>query len=180
MKTYAVKKLAIALVAMFLIVIGVGPVVAQKASDKPVVKLDPGLDALVSPDAKLELVKSGFGFTEGALWVQNGKSGYLLFSDIPANVIYKWTPDGKVSIYLDHSGYTGRDIWRVGFIQTNGKDRNDPLFEEFPMLQRTRARPTEPPHHRDVGRPVHRSDRKERQAHCPRRSLRRKALQWHQ
>jgi len=134
MKTYAVKKLAIALVAMFLIVIGVGPVVAQKASDKPVVKLDPGLDALVSPDAKLELVKSGFGFTEGALWVQNGKSGYLLFSDIPANVIYKWTPDGKVSIYLDHSGYTGRDIWRVGFIQTNGKDRNDPLFEEFPMI----------------------------------------------
>jgi len=67
MKTYAVKKLAIALVAMFLIVIGVGPVVAQKASDKPVVKLDAGLDALVSPDAKLELVKSGFGFTEGAL-----------------------------------------------------------------------------------------------------------------
>jgi len=133
-KTYAVKKLAIALVAMFLIVIGVGPVVAQKASDKPVVKLDPGLDALVSPDAKLELVKSGFGFTEGALWVQNGKSGYLLFSDIPANVIYKWTPDGKVSVYLDHSGYTGQDIWRVGFIQTNGKDRNDPLFEEFPMI----------------------------------------------
>jgi len=134
MKTYAVKKLAIALVAMFLTVTGVGPVVAQKASDKPVVRVDPGLDALVSPNAKLELVKSGFGFTEGALWVQNGKSGYLLFSDIPANVIYKWTPDGKVSVYLDHSGYTGQDIWRVGFIQTNGKDRNDPLFEEFPMI----------------------------------------------
>jgi len=133
-KTYAVKKLAIALVAMFLTVTGVGPVVAQKASDKPVVRVDPGLDALVSPNAKLELVKSGFGFTEGALWVQNGKSGYLLFSDIPANVIYKWTPDGKVSVYLDHSGYTGQDIWRVGFIQTNGKDRNDPLFEEFPMI----------------------------------------------
>jgi gluconolactonase len=129
-----VKKLAIALVAMFLTVTGVGPVVAQKASDKPVVRVDPGLDALVSPNAKLELVKSGFGFTEGALWVQNGKSGYLLFSDIPANVIYKWTPDGKVSVYLDHSGYTGQDIWRVGFIQTNGKDRNDPLFEEFPMI----------------------------------------------
>src|SRR5215471_4989629 len=42
MKTYAVKKLAIALVAMFLIVIGVGPVMAQKASDKPVVKTRSG------------------------------------------------------------------------------------------------------------------------------------------
>ena len=107
---------------------------AQKIADKPVVRVDPALDALVSPDAKLELVKGGFGFTEGALWVQQGKSGYLLFSDIPANVIYKWTPDGKVSVYLDHSGYTGQDIWRVGFIQTNGKDKSDPLYEEFPMI----------------------------------------------
>jgi hypothetical protein len=33
------------------------------------------------------------------------------------------TPDdGKVSLYLDHSGYTGYDIWNVGFEQTNGKD----------------------------------------------------------
>jgi gluconolactonase len=105
-----------------------------QTADKPVVRLDPALDALVSPDAKLELVKGGFGFTEGALWVPQGKSGYLLLSDIPANVIYKLTPDGKQSLYLDHSGYTGQDIWRVGFIQTNGKDRGDPKFEEFPMI----------------------------------------------
>ncbi|HKA33846.1 MAG TPA: SMP-30/gluconolactonase/LRE family protein [Candidatus Binatia bacterium] len=107
---------------------------AQKIPEKAVVAIDPSLDALVSPDAKLELVKGGFGFTEGALWVQQGKSGYLLFSDIPANVIYRWTPDGKVSVHLDHSGYAGRDIWRVGFIQTNGKEKSDPLYEEFPMI----------------------------------------------
>src|SRR5436309_1128417 len=128
------KKLWMPVVVLFVITIGVGPATAQKPSDKPVVRLDPALDGLVSPDAKLELVKGGFGFTEGALWVQQGKRGYLLFSDIPANVIYKWTPDGKLSVYLDHSGYTGQDIWRVGFIQTNGKNRNDPLFEEFPMI----------------------------------------------
>jgi gluconolactonase len=107
---------------------------ADTPSAKPVVRLDAALDPLVSADARLEVVKSGFGFTEGALWVQRGREGYLLFSDIPANVIYKWTPDGKVSVYLDRSGYTGQDIWRVGFIQTNGKDRNDPKFEEFPMI----------------------------------------------
>lgn len=128
------KKLWMPVIALFVMIIGVGLATAQKPSDRPVVRLESSLDALVSPDAKLELVKGGFGFTEGALWVQKGKSGYLLFSDIPANVIYKWTPDGKVSVYLDHSGYTGQDIWRAGFMQTNGKDRSDPLFEEFPMI----------------------------------------------
>src|SRR5262245_21716721 len=85
------------------------------ARAQTVVSLDPALDALVSPDAKLDLVKGGFGFAEGPVWVQRGKSGYLLFSDIPANVIYKLTPDGEASLYLDKSGYTKPDIWRVGF-----------------------------------------------------------------
>ncbi len=51
-------------------------------------------------------------------------------------MIFKLTPDGKQqSLYLDHSGYTGYDIWRVGFMQSNGKDRkSDPKFEEFPMV----------------------------------------------
>src|SRR5947207_2508159 len=107
---------------------------AQTAHDSPVVKLDPALDALLSPDAKLERLATGFGFTEGNIWVPQGRGGYVLFSDIPANVIYKMTPDGKTSIYMEKSGYTKPDIWRVGFIQTNGKDRNDPAFEEFPMI----------------------------------------------
>src|SRR6202165_4877610 len=63
---------------------------AQPAGDS-VVRLDPALDALVSPDAKVELVKGGFGFTEGPVWVQK-EGGYLLFTDIPGNVIYKLTP----------------------------------------------------------------------------------------
>ena len=81
------------------------------AERHPVTRLDPALDSLIAPDAKLELVKGGFGFTEGALWVPRGDSGYLLFSDIPANVIYMWDPiEEKISVYFDHSGYTGQDI----------------------------------------------------------------------
>jgi gluconolactonase len=47
------------------------------------------------------------------VWVPTGKTGYLLFSDIPGNKIYKWTPDcftypcpgtGKLSVYLDNAG----------------------------------------------------------------------------
>src|SRR5450432_1965184 len=88
-----------------------------QTNDKAVVRLDPALDALVSPDAKVELVKGGFGFTEGPVWVQKGKSGYLLFTDIPGNVIYKMTADGKASVYLDNTGYHGPEVWRWGGIQ---------------------------------------------------------------
>jgi gluconolactonase len=107
---------------------------AQTASDKAVVRLDPALDALVSSDAKVELVKGGFGFTEGPVWVQEGNSGYLLFTDIPGAVVWKLTPDGKASVYLDHTGYEGPEVWRWGGVQTNGFDRNDPRFEEFAMI----------------------------------------------
>ncbi len=121
--------------AALCVMVLIGPAHAQQPNDKPVTRLDPALDALISPNAKLELVKTGFGFTEGPVWVPRGNSGFLLFSDIPANVIYMWNPlDDKVSVYLDHSGYTGQDIWRVGFMQTNGKDKSDPKFEEFPMI----------------------------------------------
>ena len=62
---------------------------AQSAGDKSVQRLDPALDALVSPEAKVELVKGGFGFTEGPVWMQEGKSGFLLFTDIPGDVVWK-------------------------------------------------------------------------------------------
>ena len=92
--------------------------IAQPASD--VLRLDPALDALVSPDAKVALIKGGFGFTEGPVWVQKGKSGYLLFTDIPGNVIYKLTPqDGQASVFLYNAGYNGSDVWRWGGIQND-------------------------------------------------------------
>ena len=97
---------------------------------------DAALDQLIDPSLKPELVVGGFGFTEGTLWVPTSKrAGYLLFSDIPANIIYKWLPGQKnATVYMHRAGYTGPDIWRVGFIQTNGKAKTDPLYEEFPMI----------------------------------------------
>src|SRR5579864_4554675 len=96
------------ILSLVVIASGVGLSRAQTPGDKPdVIKLDPALDAIISTDAKLQQMKSGFGFTEGTNWVQQGKTGYLLFSDIPANVVYKMTPEGNVSVYLDRSGYTG-------------------------------------------------------------------------
>ena len=66
--------------------------------------MDAALDSILPADAKLEMLQAeGFEGGEGPVWVQNGKAGYLLFSDIPGNRIYKW--DGKLSVYLEHAGY---------------------------------------------------------------------------
>jgi gluconolactonase len=110
-------------------------IAARSADEKSVVRLDPALDALVSVDAKVERIVGGFGFTEGPVWMRNGKDGFLAFTDIPGNVIYKLTPkDGKATVYLSNVGYTGPEPWRWGGIQNNGFDRNDPRFEEFAMI----------------------------------------------
>jgi gluconolactonase len=107
--------------------------IAQGPGEKAIVRLDPALDAIVASDAKVELVKGGFGFTEGPVWVQNGRSGYLLFTDIPGNVVWKLTPDGTASVYLTNAGFHGPDPWRWGPITNNGRDKEDPKFEEFVM-----------------------------------------------
>ena len=52
------------------------------------------------PDgAEPERIANGFQFTEGPLWVDDG----LLFSDIPANTVYRWTPDGGVEVAIQPS-----------------------------------------------------------------------------
>src|SRR5258708_39419439 len=85
-----------------------------------VARLNPALSEIVPEDAKVEKLADNFGFLEGPVWVRKG--GYLLFSDIPANIIYKWSPDaGKASIFLPYSGFTGADDTNVGMQLNNGR-----------------------------------------------------------
>ncbi len=53
---------------------------------------NPGLHDLIAPDAPIERVAGGLGFTEGPVWRGNA----LLFSDIPNNRIVRWRrlPEG--------------------------------------------------------------------------------------
>jgi gluconolactonase len=71
-------------------------------------RLDPALDRLLPPDAKLETLADGFDWIEGPVWVKQG--GYLLFSEIPQNLIYKWAEGQGVSVFMkpsgDHGGHT--------------------------------------------------------------------------
>jgi len=83
-----------------------------------VIRKDPGLDAILAPGTKIERLAAGFLFTEGPVWDREG--GYLLFSDPNNNLIYRWTPDGEVSVYRTHSGYTGANIGEYGQPGSNG------------------------------------------------------------
>jgi gluconolactonase len=83
-----------------------------------ILRNDPALDAIVSPDAKIEKLAGGFLFTEGPVWVRDG--GYLLFSDPDNNTIYRWSEEDGISIYRTHSGYNGTDIGEYGQPGSNG------------------------------------------------------------
>ncbi len=66
----------------------------------------PELDAILPADARIEVVASGFDWSEGPVWVKE-EGGYLLFSDIPRNSIYKWKEKEGISLWMKPSGYTG-------------------------------------------------------------------------
>jgi gluconolactonase len=83
-----------------------------------VLRKDPALDAILTPGTKIERLAHGFQFTEGPVWDREG--GYLLFSDPNNNLIYRWSPDGQVSVYRSHSGYTGFNIGEYGQPGSNG------------------------------------------------------------
>ena len=55
----------------------------------------------VPQDSELEKVADGFQFVEGPVWMDGVG---LLFSDIPANIVYQWTDDSGTSEYLNPSG----------------------------------------------------------------------------
>ena len=53
------------------------------------------------PEKDPVTISEGFEFTEGPVW---HPEGYLLFSDIPANTIYRYVPGGDPEPFLTPSG----------------------------------------------------------------------------
>jgi gluconolactonase len=69
-------------------------------------KLDPALDALLDPNAKIEVLASGFNWSEGPVW----KDGKILFSDVPENTVFGWKEgDVAASVSLKPSGSLSGD-----------------------------------------------------------------------
>lgn len=73
---------------------------------------------LIPEGAKVEKLATGFKFLEGSVWVpQHG--GFLVFSDIPANDIKKWTAKDGVTVYRNVSNNSnGNTVDNQGRIVT--------------------------------------------------------------
>ena len=94
-----------------------GRIGRQTEAKADVRRVDPALDAIVPHELSIEKLAGGFIFTEGPVWAPDG---YLLFSDPNANTIYRWTPDGQVSVFRTKSGYAGVDVAEYGQPGSNG------------------------------------------------------------
>ncbi len=70
-----------------------------------VVREDPRIDDLIPAGACIEVLASGFRWTEGPVWLPDEQC--LLFSDIPQNAIFRWKETEGLSLFMKPSGYTG-------------------------------------------------------------------------
>jgi gluconolactonase len=81
--------------------------VTTLSAEPAIVRFDPRFDKLVPAGAVVEKIADGFNWVEGPVW--DRRDGSLLFSDIPANTVYRWREGQGASAFLKSSGYTGAD-----------------------------------------------------------------------
>ncbi|HEU4780972.1 MAG TPA: SMP-30/gluconolactonase/LRE family protein [Steroidobacteraceae bacterium] len=88
------------------------PAAPTKIDEATIDRWDPAMDAIVPKDWKIEKLAEGFGWAEGPIWVKSG--GYLLFTDVPGNKMWKWSEKGGLEKFLDPSGAANPDpnVWR--------------------------------------------------------------------
>ena len=68
-------------------------------------RLDPRIDKLIPRNAKIEVLTSGFIWSEGPAW--DRKNDVLLFSDVWRNQVIQCKEGEGKSVYMEPSGYTG-------------------------------------------------------------------------
>jgi gluconolactonase len=107
-----------------------------------ITRFDPALDALVDVNSPIEVLATGYKWAEGPVWVQMARvsstpnsdgqygiveSSYLLFSDVPSNVVWKWSEKEGATKFLDPSGLAGpipagvREAGANGLAMSKGK-----------------------------------------------------------
>ena len=74
-------------------------------------RLHSNIDALIAPGVEIEVLATGFAWSEGPVWVSHSDGGLpsqsLLFSDIPNNRIHCWNLKTGLSVFLEPAGFTG-------------------------------------------------------------------------
>ena len=66
--------------------------------------LDAEMEVFFNLDSQIEELASGFEWSEGPVWVP--KLNGLLFSDVPENKVFLWSPKDGLKVFLDPSGFT--------------------------------------------------------------------------
>ncbi|MEM9546544.1 MAG: SMP-30/gluconolactonase/LRE family protein [Bacteroidota bacterium] len=89
----------------------------KKMNDPAFEILDEEAYKIFDVNAQLEVLDSGYIWTEGPLWLK--ATNQLLFNDIPANKTYVWSESEGTKVYLSPSGYTS-DLSRNGEPGANG------------------------------------------------------------
>jgi gluconolactonase len=86
--------------ACLLLCAGIGAASAASDQTTAIKRLDPALDAVIAPGTRIEVVATGFKFTEGPMW----REGRLWFSDLSDDKVVAVSPDGKVETLIQHAG----------------------------------------------------------------------------
>lgn len=98
------------------------PITIKRASGSlgEVQRFQESVNELLPADAAIEKLAEGFDWSEGPVWMPGG---YLLFSDVPMNTVFKWTEKKGVTLYIQPSGYSG-EAPRGGEPGSNGLTRD--------------------------------------------------------
>lgn len=79
---------------------------AAAAPVRGIRRLSPKLDGILDASTPVEMLGGGYQWSEGPVWVPRG-GGMLLFSDVPANRIWRWRRDHGFDLFLEPSGLAG-------------------------------------------------------------------------
>lgn len=99
-------------VLVFLVSCSRTPSTEQKAEPPPplgvgnIARLDRAFSSIATESAQIQKIAGGYDLTDAPFY---SREGYLLFSDVKRNTIYKWTPDGTVAEFRKPGGYDGKD-----------------------------------------------------------------------
>lgn len=70
---------------------------------------DQRIRKVVGHDVEIDKVASGFGFTEGPVW--DPRTSSLIFSDIPGNIMRRWSAKAGIQTFRQPSGKANGNTW---------------------------------------------------------------------
>lgn len=78
---------------------------AARSGNPDIEIFDSAAEGLLRPSERIESLSSGFTWSEGPVW--DRKRNCLYFSDVPGNIVWKWTEAEGAIEFLNPSGIAG-------------------------------------------------------------------------